>query len=206
MERWPRPEWGKLEAGGEEKKGTPGGAAPKPRPLSRPWLPREVPPALLPASPTLTRQLLRPPVGGGAALRRMPAGWAGESRFEARGRARTPRTRPTKAVVSCANFSHTHTRARALSSTFTLILKRSYSPYSSVHTCGHAHTRASTKAHTLAHTHGTPHFSQTHSHTPIHTPSATHISSHRLFNSHIHTSTHPNIHRRPYAYNPHSSS
>ena len=89
------------------------------------------------------------------------------------------------------SLSHTHT----LSSTFTLTLKRSYSPYSSVHTCGHAHTRASTNAHTLAHTLGTPHFSQTHSHTPIHTPSATHITSHRLFNSHIHTSTHPNVHR-----------
>ena len=108
----------------------------------------------------------------------MPTGWAGGSSYEARGRTRTPWTRPTKAGGLTCQL-HTHTRARARSSTFTVILKRSYSPYSSVHTCGPAHTRASTNAHTLAHTHGTPHFSQTHSHTPIHTPSQ-HIHPHTV--------------------------
>lgn len=49
---------------------------------------------------------------------------------------------PRRQVVSYANFTHTHihTQTHTLSSTFTLMLKRSYSPYSSVHTCGPAHT------------------------------------------------------------------
>lgn len=66
----------KLEAGSEEKKGAPGGTAPKPLPLSGSWLHREVLSRLCLPPPDSDPAGSRPLAGGGACAK-TDAHWVG---------------------------------------------------------------------------------------------------------------------------------